>query len=338
MAHEESENAQEAAVEIQPSIDALPDFTDLFNTLVPEAPGEEAGESPAEDPASGTGEGLPAPEAEGAGGAGEAEAAQPAGDAGGATVAPPEQPATDVTDVPGIDASELAPKWGEISTALENRQRQELETEALAEIKEQHPKYFEALNKHPRELVGTEVPSITGEGMETIRDSSDAKDWQEGIKQVLYREIQELAARKADDVRPMMETVSNSIALFQQNPDLIPGTKQFNKELAESFTKLVKPYELRVDGKLMGYTIPVQQLVESVREQLKQQAAPAAPAAPPAPTPQQQRAAAQPRNEVGQFAGDQPQVGIPSTAGASGDEPEDFSTLFGTIGLPNIRI
>ena len=32
-----------------------------------------------------------------------------------------------------------------------------------------------------------------------------------------------------------------------------------------------------------------------------------------------------------------PQAGIPSKAG-SGAEKEDFSTLFGTIGLPNLQI
>ena len=51
--------------------------------------------------------------------------------------------------------------------------------------------------------------------------------------------------------------------------------------------------------------------------------APAAPAAPAA----KKVAKAEP-----------PQAGIPSKAGNSGDGPEDFSTLFGTLGLPNLRI
>ena len=33
-----------------------------------------------------------------------------------------------------------------------------------------------------------------------------------------------------------------------------------------------------------------------------------------------------------------PQAGIPSKAGASSDEVSDFSVLFGTLGLPNLRI
>lgn len=222
-------------------------------------------------------------------------------------------------------------------TGLETKQSGELQQQALGEVREEYKRYFEALEKHPRLLVGTEVPSPTGNGMEVLRDSADAKEWQDAIKHQLAQEVRDRASRKADDVRPMMETLHSSVALFQRNPDLVPRTKQFDKELAERFVELAKPYELRVEGKLTGYTIPVQPLVEQVRAQL--QASRAAAATPPAPTPQQQRAADQARNDAGQFHNpDGPQAGIPSKAGASGDDAEDFSTLFGTIGLPNLRI
>jgi hypothetical protein len=103
----------------------------------------------------------------------------------------------------------------------------------------------------------------------------------------------------------------------------VPGTKDFDVDLANRFATMATPYELRVEGKLQGYTIPVQPLIENIRNQLIKErentpAAPAAPAAPKAPP-------------------EPPQAGIPSKAGA-GSDAEDFSTLFGTIGLPNLKI
>lgn len=115
-----------------------------------------------------------------------------------------------------------------------------------------------------------------------------------------------------------LETIHASVALFQKNPDLIPGTKGFNRDLADRFAAMAQPYEVRVDGKLQGYSIPVQPIIDNLR---KQSQPPAAAAATPAPTPQP----------------DPPQAGIASKAGSS-TEKEDFSTLFGTIGLPNMVI
>lgn len=224
-------------------------------------------------------------------------------------------------------------------TSLESRQTTALQAESLEEVREEFQQYFEAIQKHPRMLVGTEVPSLKGEGMETLRDSQDAKDWQEAVKQELSKEISDRVSRKVDDQRPLMETLHNSVELFRTNPDLIPNTKQFDRELADKFAELVQPYELRVNGKLQGYTIPVQPFVTQLRQQLTASRAAAA-AAPAAPSPQQQRAQQQQRNDVGQFATDEeaPQAGIPSRAGQSSDDGEDFSTLFGTIGLPTLRI
>ena len=139
----------------------------------------------------------------------------------------------------------------------------------------------------------------------------------------------------------MMETLHASVQMFQNNPDMIPGAKGFDRELVERFTELAKDYVLKVDDKIVGYTIPVQPLITAARAQLTAQraAAAATPPAPAAPTAQQQRAAEQQRNDAGQFTNpDAPQAGIPSQAGNSSDAVEDFSTLFGTIGLPNLRI
>ena len=90
---------------------------------------------------------------------------------------------------------------------------------------------------------------------------------------------------------------------------------------------MMAPYEVRVDGKLQGYSIPVQPIIDNLRKTAAAVPAPSktAAAAPPAaarPTP--------PPPEP-------PQAGIASKAGSS-SEKEDFSTLFGTIGLPNLQI
>lgn len=223
---------------------------------------------------------------------------------------------------------------------LETRTSEEHQTAALTEVREEYPKYFEAIESHPRSLVGKEVPKADGSGMETLRDSQDAREWQEQIKLQLAQEVKDRASRKVDEVRPMLETVHASVKLFQDNADLIPGTKQFDAELATKFVEFAKPYELRVEGKLTGYTIPVQPLVNQLRSQLVAARATAAvPAAPAAPSAAQQRAAEQARTASGQWTNpDAPQAGIPSRAGSSGGDAEDFSALFGTIGLPGFRI
>lgn len=178
-------------------------------------------------------------------------------------------------------------------------------------------------------LVGVEVPSLNGpEGsMETLRDADDAREWQEAVKVLLTEEVRERTAKAMDENKGILDTVHQSIELFAKNKDLVPGTRQFNRRLADRFASMVKPYELRVEGKLHGYTIPVQPLIDQLRTSLAAEAA-AAPAAPPKAAP-----AAKPARQA-----DPPQAGIGSKAGSSSDDAEDFSTLFGTLGLPNLRI
>lgn len=191
--------------------------------------------------------------------------------------------------------------------------------------------YFDALEKHPRLLVGTQVPKIGGaEGeMETLQSSDDAREWQEAVKSILVPEIKARAQTKLDASRDYLETLHSSVDLFLKNRDLIPGTPRFNQPLADAFAEMAQPYELRVDGKLRGYSIPVQPLIDSLRKQLavapSQPSAPQAPAGGSAPGPSTPPV-------------DPPQAGIPSKAGATAGQAEDFSTLFGTIGLPNLKI
>ena len=220
-----------------------------------------------------------------------------------------------------MDAASVAPRLGELSAKLEERVLKSHQQKAFDSVREEHGKYFEALEKHPRLLVGSKVPAIGKEGEETLRSSEDAKEWQEAVKSILVQEINARAQTSMDESKGFIETVHASIDLFKNNKDLIPGTKGFNRELAEAFAGLATPYEIRVDGKLSGYSIPVQPMIDSLRKQLKAQPAP-----PKAP-------AAAPRSPVPE----PPQAGITSKAGTSG-EKEDFSTLFGTIGLPHLKI
>lgn len=214
-------------------------------------------------------------------------------------------------------------------------------------MRDEHANYFAALEKHPRLLVGTQVPAIGKEGMETIRDTDDAREWQDAVKGILVEEVKGRAQKALDDNSDFLTTVHASIELFQNNTDLIPQTKDFDVELANRFAEFAAPYELVVDGKLQGYSIPVQPLVDRIRAQLTAEratrgsapaaqgttgapaaAAPGAPAAAPATGSPTQTQAKPP---------EPPQAGIPSKAGNS-DSSEDFSTLFGTLGLPNLQI
>lgn len=192
-----------------------------------------------------------------------------------------------------------------------------------------HGNYFDALEKHPRMLVGTQVPAIGKEGFETIKDTADAREWQEAVKGLLVEEIRDRAGRAMEEDSTNLATVHASIELFQKNKDLIPGTKGFDLELANRFANLVKPYEARVEGKLHGYSIPVQPIIDQLRTQITAERAAAPAAAAPA--------AGAPAVKAKKVA-DPPQAGITSKPGHSGDDSSDFSTLFGTIGLPNLVI
>lgn len=208
-------------------------------------------------------------------------------------------------------------------------------------MQKEHPKYFEALNQHPRLLVGQTVPSPDGEGTEVLRDAADAKDWQDAIKHVLVTEIRDRAAKAMESQSDFLTTVHASIDLFKNNADLVPGTTDFDTDLATRFTTLAEPYEVRVEGKLQGYSVPVQPLVNQLRTQLvaERAAAGSQAAAAGAPAPSTTGApATQPAAAAAATPPEAPQAGITSKAGGGAAGGEDFSTLFGTIGLPGLQI
>ncbi len=210
-----------------------------------------------------------------------------------------------------------------MATTFETKQGELLERQAFESLQTEYPKHFDALRMHPRNLVGKEVPSTKGPGMEVLRDSADAADWQAAMKQILIDEVASRVETQKDTLRDVFSTVHSSISLFQNNTDLIPGTKQFDRELADAFVAAAKDYELKTNGKLIGYSVPVQPIVNAIRAQLAAQRAAkaAAPAPASAPTAQQQRAAEQARTPQGQFDG--PQAGIRSQAGASAEPGSD---------------
>ena len=206
-------------------------------------------------------------------------------------------------------------------------------------MQKEHPKYFEMLGKHPYMLAGQQVPRLDGsEGMETLRDAEHAKQWQEAVKHVLVEEVRDRTTKAIEGDRGYLDTVHQSIKLFQDNADLMPGTKDFDRELADRFAAIAKPYEVREDGKLRGFGIPVQPLIDQLRTTLHaERAAKTAAGAPGASTPP----AGAPAVPAGggtaapSPAAEPPQAGITSKAG-SADTAEDFSTLFGTIN-PELR-
>jgi hypothetical protein len=217
-------------------------------------------------------------------------------------------------------------KLGTLNEAIEENVTKAYQSQAFQAVQEEHPQYFEALEKHPRLLVGTQVPAIGREGTETLKDSADAKEWQEAVRSLLVAEIKAKAREQMDGAKDYLETVHASVDLFKNNKDLIPGTPGFNKGLADAFAAMAQPYEVRVNGRLHGYSIPVQPLIETLRKQQ-------APSPSPVPeVPAGAPAAARPPAPV-----EPPQAAIPSKAGNS-SEKEDFSTLFGTIGLPHLQI
>jgi hypothetical protein len=338
--------ADREVVELSGTGDAA--FSSLMDALAPEEPAAEVGDgakaeggtpAPSKDaPAAGTDSDGGGDAAAGQQPATQPPATQPAADRpGGAADGSPAEPATvsQPADLPAdwtADADSYIPKLGQLSTVLEEKVTKEFQEEAFNAAREEYENYFKALETHPRLLVGTEVPAIGKEGMERLKDSDDAKEWQEAVRGILIEDIEERTQTKLEESGGYLQTLHASIDLFKSNPDLIPGTKNFDRALADEFAKLAEPYEVRNEGKLQGYSIPVQPIIDALRS--KRETAKSVPdkveePSPPASASSQPGEASRPV--------DPPQAGIPSKAGST-SESEDFSTLFGTIGLPHLQI
>ena len=207
MSEQAAENAPEE-VSLDLEAGGLAAFATLMDALVADEDGSSAGEAEPQAGADADGDGSAgAPAGAAAPGEGAAEDGAPgaAGDQGvpaGGVGADSGTPATWVptgTGVGKVSFDSIAPKFGEMSTKLEEASLQARQRVAVAEVQEEYSKYFTALNLHPRRLVGQEVPSSTGDGMETLRTSEDAREWQDAIKDLLADEIRERAEQISEE-------------------------------------------------------------------------------------------------------------------------------------------
>ena len=328
-------------------------FSDAWNEVYNEEDGAEAPSDKGSAGDAGAGAEGSAPAVEPAGQA----AAESAGDGGGAEVPDAAAPA-DAGSVPaGEGAADAAaaggnqapvtvnptasagvgslrdaePLFDSALSAIHERAEESYRARALEEIRsEVAPEFLQALDQHPRMLVGDQVPSLKRQGeTEILRDSNDAKDWQDGLRHMIALQVSQRAAGYAEESKPLISTIQSSVELFRRNPDIVPGTKEFDPELATRFINMAKSYEHREGDKMFGYRVDVQPLVANIREQLKTERA-ARPAQPSTQTARQTQAANQSRDQgTGRF--DAPQAGIPSRAGMSGEDAEDFTAFWSTL-------
>ena len=209
--------------------------------------------------------------------------------------------------------------------ALEERFTASFEAQAVEQAQEDYPQYIEMLQLHPMELIGKELPSIDGsDDPVTFRTSAEVADYQEAVKTILQRELEQSVEQRRTESNEVLDVVHASIELFQNNPDIVPGSKGYNKQLASEFVKIAEPYALKLNGKLTGYSIPVQGLLDQVRARVKAAPAGAAPA----------------KKAVAKKAapGARPQAGIQSRAGASGDSAEDYTPMWKALGIDSAPI
>lgn len=297
----------------------------IFDEVATETPGEPT--TPPEEPGDETPpEGGTEPEPTGGDPetppAGGEEDAPTGGDEGDQPPAPaevrPEPP------VVTADDKVLVEQIGELSEKLDDRFTESFRQQAVEQAQEDYPQYIEMLNMHPLELVGQELPPIDGTDDDVVfRTAEEVKAWQEAVKVILQRELETAVEQKQLESAEVLDVVHASIEMFRDNPDIVPGSKSYNKELAARFAKLAEPYALKMNNKLTGYSIPVQGLIDQVRAQIKAEASgttpPAKKAAPGAPAAK-------------------PQAGIPAKAGASGEGEEDYSPMWGALGIGSVPI
>lgn len=201
---------------------------------------------------------------------------------------------------------------------------------------EERPALFQMLQQHPRELIGQDLPALTGTGTERIKDSADAASYQDAWRERVLRELSERVETGQTELREVSQTVHASAKFFQDNKDLIPGAKGFDRELADAFADAVKDYVVRSNEKAIGWSVPVQPIVNALRSQIAARRATVVqqPPAAASPSPRQQQAADQPRTPTGQF--DAPQAGLRSQAGQStGGEMSDAEGLIAAFSRQN---
>ncbi|QDF15960.1 hypothetical protein SEA_UNPHAZED_50 [Microbacterium phage Unphazed] len=208
---------------------------------------------------------------------------------------------------------------------------------AIAELQEEiEPEVLEILQDVPARLAGQEVPSLARDAKPgdriRLNDSRDAAQYQKDLSSIVEKMVKDRTAEKSNDARPMASVIQESFLLFENNPDLIPNTKGFDKELATRFVEIAAPYATKINGKTIGYAVNVQPLINSLRADIaKQRGANGVTAAQQRAEQQRQAAAAQERDAEGKF---QPQAGVLSKSGNQGEAADDYSAFWGASGVP----
>ena len=208
---------------------------------------------------------------------------------------------------------------GKASVAIADKVRETARVQKLGEMRDEFGAYFQATEMPARNLIGKEVPSLDPDrDTETIRDLADAQDYQAAVRDTLVKELQQRVVNQVDENREYLEVVGQSIDVLQSHPDLLR-----DKVLADRVSQLIKPYEYRHEGKLVGWSVNVLPLISQVKEQLKAErqrtSKPAASAAPA-------------KSAANKPPADPPQAGIKSSAGQSG-ESDSFDQLWSTLGI-----
>jgi len=349
---------------LEPSVD--PAFVEAWNSVYDPSDTETPGESGANGGAAGAGTPEAAPTGQGAAdNAGEPAAPasgaptpdgtdapnqDPTG-AGAADGAKPDEPPADSSgsNDPGtahqgttqLTYAEVAPKFAEAAAAIDTNITEAFKRQATQEVNDLiGERWTQPLSVHPRLLVGQEVPSLRDpNATEKILDSKDAAEWQEAAKSLIQAEIDSKIEQRREASKEMLTVIQESVLMFQNNQDLVPGTAEFDKELADEFASIVKDYEFRIDGKLYGYHVNVQPLINNLRSRLATQRGASGATAAAQAAARAAQAQAQARNDQGQFVStDLPQAGIPSKAGSQGEAVESYEAFWQTLGFPSSMI
>lgn len=232
----------------------------------------------------------------------------------------------------------MIPAFATAGAEITKRLEAQFQSQAFQELRgEINEAYLDGLRLRPLQMVGMEVPSIRPDAkdgeMMKILDSQMARDWQEAVTGLIEDEVKDKVAQRQDQLRPMLSVIHDSIQLGQNNPDLIPGTKGFDLELATRFVKLAKAYEVKSAQGVIGYQVNVQPLINELRAGLAQErgASGERQKQDARVVQQREKAAAQPRTEGGQF--DNPQAGISSKSGMSGGPADDYSAFWSATGI-----
>lgn len=319
-----------------------PAMAAAFDMVYDEEGNERTSSDPVETGSGGDGTQAPAPEGGGDGGKTPAAAAQEAGAQSGSAnpllASGEPAPGSDQDSALGADAAastpetqvntgvglfksdDAVPLFAAASQKIRENMQESFRRAAEEQLnKEIDPIFKTVLETDPYLLVGQSLPSLRPdakpEDKDLMTDSAKAAEYKRALQSLVEAEIKDDVAKREKDVMPMMSVLQESALMFQNNPDLIPNTDKFDQQLAERVARVGKSYELVVNGKVTGYQVNMQPIINELREQLtkeraetgivtQQQSAQAA------------RAAEQARDEAGKFRG--PQAGITSKSNASG--------------------